>query len=90
MGARRFTVGAVGHIGPFPVGADGEFVERLCVITEQLRVTALNSKWNVDWPEFEQTVKRAADAAFACRYTEATSLYCRSLRFFIKEITNRE
>ena len=69
---------------------NGEFVERLARIVQQLRDEAARNDWAVDWQNFDQIRTQAETAAFACGYPQAVRLYCHALSFMMAQLRNQD
>ena len=70
--------------------ADGEFVDRLSKIVEQLRDAAANEDWKIDWHYFNK-VREEADATMVrAAYPQAARLYCHALSFIMSQLRHQD
>ncbi|MGD9126502.1 MAG: protein phosphatase 2C domain-containing protein [Planctomycetia bacterium] len=70
--------------------ADGEFVDRLSRIVDQLRDAAANEDWKIDWQYFNQVREDADATMFRCSYCQAARLYCHALSFIMGQLRHQE
>lgn len=62
------------------------FVAKLAQMTHQLRTSASQQNWKVDWSKFEANINEATRARNAERYSEAVRFYSYALSFLMSEI----
>ena len=69
--------------------ADTHFVERLADVTHQLRDSAIQEEWVVDWSRFNAHHDRAIAAAMAADYTDAVRQYCHAISLMMAELRHQ-
>ncbi|MCX7426325.1 MAG: protein phosphatase 2C domain-containing protein [Planctomycetia bacterium] len=69
---------------------NGEFVERLAQIVQQLRDEAARNDWLVDWHHFNEIRAQADEAAFTSSHTKAVRLYCHAMSFMLAQLRARQ
>jgi serine/threonine protein phosphatase PrpC len=62
------------------------FVAKLAALTHQLRESAAQQNWKVNWPQFEKLVRDATMARNAENYPEAVRQYCYAFSYLMTEI----
>ncbi|MBN1911539.1 MAG: serine/threonine-protein phosphatase [Pirellulales bacterium] len=68
---------------------NGEFVDRLSRMVQQLADAATNEDWQINWHQFN-TMRSEADAAtFAANYSLAVRLYCQALTFMMTQLRHQ-
>lgn len=70
--------------------ADGEFVDRLSRIVDQLRDAAANEDWKIDWHYFNKTREEADASMFRAAYPQAVRLYCHALSFIMNQLRHQD
>lgn len=70
--------------------ADGEFVDRLSRIVDQLRDAAANEDWKIDWHYFNKVREDADATMFRAAYPQAVRLYCHALSFIMGQLRHQE
>ena len=66
--------------------ADGQFVDRISQIVEQLREAAVEEDWTVDWDRFNSLLDQAAASGKAANYAEAVRQYCQAISFMVEQL----
>lgn len=65
---------------------NGEFVERLSRVVQQLRDEAARNDWAIDWQHFNQIHSEANEAAATYRHRQAIRLYCHAMSFMMAQL----
>jgi serine/threonine protein phosphatase PrpC len=66
--------------------ADGEFVDRLSRLVEELRDAASRESWVLDWSRFNALLDQAATAKQAADHVQAVRQYFRAVNFMMVQL----
>ncbi len=66
--------------------ANGEFVDRISRLVDELRDAATRENWTLDWPRFNALLDQAASAGQAANHVQAVRQYFRAINFMMVQL----